>query len=114
MSATIFFTNILRTVSRSRFDRYRASGASDLDVLSCYLWNIALAEALYPPLQILEIAFRNAVHQAIGGITPTRDWLSMHAKGLKEQEQDAIDTARLGLLKRSRPESEPYLVSELS
>ena len=65
MRATTFFQNTVRTISRPRFDQYRAPGASDMDALSCYLWNIALAEALYPPLQILEVAFRNVLHLEI-------------------------------------------------
>ncbi|HEX8322025.1 MAG TPA: hypothetical protein VF632_26810 [Longimicrobium sp.] len=35
-----------------------------MDVLSRYLWNIALCEATYPTLQTLEVALRNAVFDA--------------------------------------------------
>jgi hypothetical protein len=114
MSATDFFRNISRSVSAPRFNHYRALGASDVDALSCYLWNIALAEALYPPLQILEVSFRNSVHLEVGALTPAPDWLSHHASALKQPEEAAIETARESLRKRSLPETEPYLVSELS
>ncbi len=52
-------------LSRPRFEAYRGSAAStDLECLTRYVWNVALCEALYPTIQHLEVALRNAIHGA--------------------------------------------------
>jgi len=44
------------------------------DIIARYIWNIALSEALYPTLSILEVALRNRIDQAIQGHLAS-DWL---------------------------------------
>ena len=58
----------LKAYSRNRSDKY-------IDVLSTYLWNIALSEALYPALHNFEIALRNSFHEAISRAYDNKDWL---------------------------------------
>jgi hypothetical protein len=57
---------IRRALSDPRLDGYRTSPAeTDLDLLTRYAWNMALGAALYAPLHLLEIALRNALHEAL-------------------------------------------------
>src|SRR5687767_2132954 len=63
-----------KALSAERLTSYRAHpGESPLDITARYCWNMALAEAMYPALQCLEVALRNAVHDAISAapFTPT-------------------------------------------
>ena len=54
-----------RMVSRHRLARYRRATANKQEAIALYLWNVALCEALYPPIHFFEVALRNATHQAI-------------------------------------------------
>ncbi len=69
-----FFQEILSTVSQERLDAYRHDGADDATTLGRYIWNAALSESLYSPLQMAEVALRNAVHNALKKEFNTSDW----------------------------------------
>jgi hypothetical protein len=58
----VFFQQVESILSPERLDAYRQDGAAPAITLARYLWNMALCEALYSPLQIAEIALRNALH----------------------------------------------------
>lgn len=38
------------------------------------LWNVAISEALYAPLHLLEVGLRNSIHEAMAGLTGTGTW----------------------------------------
>ena len=62
------FDELAVILSRERLDGYLGHvhcNNSKNDALITYSWNIELSQALYPVLQILEIALRNSVHDAI-------------------------------------------------
>jgi hypothetical protein len=54
-------------LQRQRLERYAtAAGSSDRTVLfRFYMWNCSLGEAFYFPIQMAEIAARNAIHNAL-------------------------------------------------
>jgi hypothetical protein len=58
-------TDLRRAVSQPRLDAYRPLGGSNLDMVVNYYWNIALSEALYPGLALLEVSLRSSVHEAL-------------------------------------------------
>ena len=61
-----YFQSIRTALSQARFESYRVSqGDDDLQLLARHLWNQALGAALYPTLQFLELALRNAMNTAI-------------------------------------------------
>ena len=62
-----FFNHIKQAISEDRINSYGQDGATELVILSRYLWNIAICQALYSPLQMAEIALRNAANQAFTG-----------------------------------------------
>lgn len=116
---TVFFSNISQHLSPVRMESYRpAGGGTDEDCLCRYLWNTALAEALYPSLHLLEVSYRNAAHTAIsayaGTALGTADWLLSPRTFLKPIEQDKLAEAKRFLGERGKPLTEDYVVAELS
>jgi hypothetical protein len=56
-------------------DAYRRESAEDeLDLLARYAWNMALGGSLYGPLQALEVALRNTLHDALTTFHQTDRW----------------------------------------
>lgn len=53
-----------QALSAGRMQSYQRDGASDIQALSRYLWNISLGESLYPALGFIEITLRNSIHDA--------------------------------------------------
>lgn len=68
------FASFSRSVSPGRIEAYRRDGDDDLETLTRYAWNICLCEALYPVLQILEVGFRNSLHDAATNFFGTPRW----------------------------------------
>lgn len=78
----ILANSLEQIVSAPRLQRYRNVAGTDLETVLLYCWNIQLAEALIPPLAILEVALRNAVHDALTTHTGTDFWFKsiLHPK----------------------------------
>lgn len=89
------FKDFERIVSRQRLQKYRRATKTKQESVALYLWNVALSEALYPPLHFFEVAFRNTVHQALTAYTSNNPRWFMDASVLTQerhqrQVQDAI------------------------
>ena len=57
---------IERTMSAARLGRYMAEARNDrYYALRLYIWNVSLCQALYLPVQMCEVAFRNAMHGSL-------------------------------------------------
>jgi len=62
----INFPLIEKALSSDRLNGYRLTPTdTELDILERYFWNISLCESLYAPLQSLEVALRNSLHDNI-------------------------------------------------
>jgi len=61
----LFFDNIQLTLSPERLSVYGHDQPGPCVVLARYLWNAALCESLYSPLQMCEVALRNAIHNTM-------------------------------------------------
>ncbi len=60
-------------LSLERFGRYLAwAGGDRARALDLYALNIRLSEALYPPLQMLEVALRNRIHAVLSASVQPR------------------------------------------
>jgi hypothetical protein len=106
--------DLMRLISRERFLSYKLSSDNhDLAAVQRYFWNIALCESLYPILQVLEVAYRNSLHQALCEQTQP-DWLATKPQWLRNQEQEAIFKAAEAIQKRGKPVTSDYLLTELS
>jgi len=60
-----FFNDIQQTLSPERLSVYGQDQPGPCVVLARYLWNAALCESLYSPLQLCEVALRNAIHDTM-------------------------------------------------
>lgn len=68
MRQPTYLSQIEQAISPERLRPYRRSPQeADVAVHARYLWNAVLSEALYPPLQALEVALRNGIHAAATG-----------------------------------------------
>lgn len=107
--------------------RLKAYGWGQVDeslVIARYKWNLALSEALYPSLSLLEVGLRNRMDTALTHLNGT-EWLHensnywvrtpwMQSKGLPNPEQDAILKTKQKLIRDNGGWSRPKLVAELN
>ena len=98
-------------LSRERLESYQRDGASDQIAVARYCWNVALAEALYPSLHVVEIALRNALDAALARYTGDSGWLQAQVDFLDERGRGSVSLARAKLGPR---ESHGKLVAELT
>jgi hypothetical protein len=110
---------IRKALSSERLDAYGLS-CNDAQKIANYLWNLALCESLYPTLNGLEIAFRNAVFNAgariFSGIS-TRDvpcWLDANPSLFDTDHEQSVIAAKLRLRDRGRALEPGRLVAELT
>lgn len=82
-----------RSISRNRLEKYLEASNDDLDqALTLYEWNTRLAEALYTPLQSVEVCLRNMLHESLAS-TYGSDWLLRGGVPLMGGAQRAIADA---------------------
>lgn len=75
-----------------RLEAYRPVGASDLEMMVNYLWNIELSEALYPCLQSFEVALRNSIHASLSDHFQNEFWFDQGI--LLEWQEETLYEAR--------------------
>jgi hypothetical protein len=108
------FIDLQRALSPKRLESYRPKGASDKATVSMYFWNALLSEALCPMLQQLEVAFRNTLHQSIGGAWGNTQWLMNGIVILDPREVERVRDAKISLQNQMKSVTEDDLVGELS
>lgn len=100
-------------ISHERLEAYRPQGGDELAMITTYLHNIALCEALYTPLGFLEIALRNSLHASLSNLYGSPTWFTL--PGILEAG-NAQDVAKV--TKRIRAEGKAAtadrIVSELN
>ena len=69
-----FFEALESALAGERLDAFRQDGVSRLITMSRYVWNMALCESLYSPLQLAEIALRNSIHACLADQFSAEDW----------------------------------------
>lgn len=84
---TVLANSLEQIVSTPRLQRYRNVAGTDLETVLLYCWNVQLAEALIPPLAILEVALHNAVHDTLTAHKGTSFWFK---SVLHQQKYDNI------------------------
>ncbi|MFW5733183.1 MAG: hypothetical protein ACOCZU_08200, partial [Planctomycetota bacterium] len=98
-----FFRRFLEAISQDRIDAYRSDGADEATTAARYLWNIALCESLYSPLQMCEIGLRNAVHRALNAHFGTDRWYDEPKARLDCWASQQIQEAKKRIVRRNRP-----------
>ena len=109
---TQFFSKIETALAAERLDVYRQDGVAPAIVLARYLWNMALCEALYSPLQIVEIALRNAIHRSLTQREGTDAWYDT-ISGLPSWQMEQVQKVRDKLKAGNKPETPGRVVAEL-
>lgn len=103
-------------ISAARLTRYMPPANHDKPyAMRLYLWNAALCESLYLPLQTAEVCVRNAIHGTL--IRRYDDWVSNHAfiNLLQPKYQDEVaNTAAKQKLARGASYSIDHVVAAMS
>jgi Abi-like protein len=109
------FLRFQQAISQKRLKAHEIHPTeTNTDLLSTYLWNIALSEAIYPVLHNFEIAVRNNFYNAISR-SFHEDWLhKVDSEILSEKEVDIIKAAIENLKKNDKNISKDNLISELN
>lgn len=83
-----FVSEIERSFSQPRLEKYGSPGTPRSDLIVSYFWNLAISEALVSPLAIVEVALRNAIDQNLSILFNRADWQLesgfLHYKQLRE------------------------------
>lgn len=103
------FANCL---SRDRISVYYRRGDTDCDAISKYLWNIQLCESMYPCLNMLEVALRNAIHHAFT-MRHGSKWFEVSAIPFNNYQQNRLFDAKSELQHRNLPLSPGRIIAEL-
>lgn len=107
-----FIAALERPVSRVRLENYRQANGSDLDMVVNYFYNLELSEALYPTLQVFEIALRNSIHLTLTRHHQTPWWFDQ-AEFLPQRQSRQIGDARAILTREGKPHEPDRIVAEL-
>jgi hypothetical protein len=103
-----------RTVSSARLQRYIKIATGDLvEALQLYTWNTALSEALYVPLQGLEITLRNVVHESLTRAFG-QHWYDHSGLGLRYVQKQRILEAKASLRLQRKALEPGRIVAELN
>ena len=98
-------------MSETRLATYRERVDSDAEALQLYTWNTTVAGAFYGPLQTLEVALRNAVHDVMSTNYGTR-WFE-DGRLLRRSEMHIVDETIQYLNNRNKPVTPGRVVAEL-
>lgn len=102
------------SVSPERLQRYEDIAAGDTKrPLRLYMWNIALSESLYGPIQGLEVTLHNRIHQRFADQFGARRYDNPRV-GLQYAQRDQVLRAMQSLQHQGKPVDPPRLVAELS
>lgn len=105
-----FFNKIQQALAAERLDAY--GPAHDPKTLICtYLWNIAVCESLYSPLQMAEIGLRNAINRVLTAKCGD-SWFDQLP--LCQSQEEALTAAQIYLAKHGKNRTPHRLISELS
>ena len=107
-----FFKQVETVLAPERLDAYRQDGVPPVTTLARYLWNMALCESLYSPLQMAEIALRNSLNQFLSARCQTPAWYDV-LTGLPTWQQNQLADARQKLTDDGKPVTPGRMVAEL-
>ena len=111
-----FFEKIQPALAVERLDAYRQDQAEPLVALARYLWNMALCESLYPPLQMVEIALRNALQRSLESHFRSPYWYDVPScwQLLTITQQSQIVEAKQNLARQNKLLGPGRIVAELT
>ena len=109
-----FYKNLEIYLSNERLSSYGImDNADNCTVLARYLWNMALCESLYSPLQICEVGLRNSLHNRLKCLYTDR-WYDNPAVFLMTNwGTEEVIKAREKIAKMGNKETPGKVVAEL-
>ena len=108
-----FASAIFHWISTERLESYRPSNGDDISMLTTYLYNIALCEALYPALNFLEVSLRNSLHLHVGQFYGSLTWYLLPG-ALETAQQRDVQKATQRIVGRGKDATPGRVVSELN
>lgn len=110
-----FFQSLRQALAEERMSAYCEDDAGEGITVARYLWNMALCESLYSPLQIAEIALRNTVHRNLNPHVCNGSWYAdPENTKLNHWQQCKVTQGIKELQKQRKPVTEGRVVSELN
>jgi len=111
----IFFASLNVALAEERLSAYGEDGVGEPVLIARYLWNMALCEALYSPLQIAEIALRNTVHRNLDPRVCKDSWYTAPENTkLTSWQQFKVKSAIEEIQKKQKSVTEGRIVAELN
>lgn len=102
------------SLSPERMATYLAAVSGDREkALRLYTWNTAASAAFYGPLQGLEVALRNAMHQRLAGIFGS-NWYDNPTCTLDVGARERVDAAKRNLVRDGYSADPPHVVAALA
>ena len=112
-----FYQQIEARFSSERLAAYAVAAngapADPCATLARYLLNMALCESLYSPLQLCEIALRNAIHQHAARIMGREDWYDAPGFQLTPWAMEEVSKAKAKIAKTRKPVTPGRVIAEL-
>lgn len=108
-----FFQRVAGALSIERLESYGADGAGPTVALARYLLNLALCESLYSPLQLCEVALRNALHRHLSVRMARPDWYDAAGFPLTDWGRLEVDKAKDKILSAGHDVTPGRVVAEL-
>ena len=103
----------IHSLAPERFNAYKRTGDTDeLDAVARYAWNIAVCQELQSQLHLIEITFRNQLHNALT-VLHGATWFN-NPRLLSLDEQKSVDRAKKQLQQLRRPDDPGRVVAELN
>ena len=105
--------NLQLPLSNIRLQEYRPLNGSDLEMITNYLWDISLAEALLPLLHGVELAMRNSIHTHLTTFFNSNMWFYLPG-ALEPGQLSQLATALSQLAIRKTQPTDGHIVAELT
>lgn len=103
-----------RVLSAGRFSTYlRAADEDGEKATRLYAWNTAVCAAFYGPLQALEVALRNAMHERLAERYGA-EWYDNAEVRLNDKHREQVEEAKTRLRQTGKAVTPPHVVAALS
>lgn len=101
------------SISKERLKSYMAATANVEDAIRLYLWNTAVSDTLYAPLQTLEVSLRNSINRELSALYGTKWYENKKPTLFVDAQADKI-TKVISRFDKNRPLTTSDVVAGLS
>lgn len=108
-----FYAELEFAVSSDRLAPFRPATGDQLETAINYFWNISLCQALYPSLNMLEVATRNSLHSFLTTRFNRPDWYD-EPQFLQNRELDDVRKAKQNILRTHNPFMPGHVIAALN